>query len=820
MANYSHGSMRYAQIISIFLVILGFQWQGNQVKASSGFAASFTQERVRFDKATVDKDDSTSRLVKRDVDSKCVINDIQTKLTAHSHQHQFNDSNFSLMLLWAGSDGKELLALSTLEFAFFASQSKLWVSRDFGKTFEGINHMIDDAVIKKNGGIFKSPHDPKRIILVSYTETMDRSTTKLYITKDAANSFKKITAPFYLDGPMTFHPSDESWILAHAPYQNFQLFLTKDFGITWHPIRENVVDYSWGSHKMDKNLIYVVTDDVNPANDKDPQEGEYNLLRTTTLGRTYEVIKERMYNYGIQGKFIYVAIADKKDPENRILEVSINQGQSWNATHLPVIAKDRFFSILDMNEGMVFMHVDDPGNTGAGTIYTSDSDGIIFSKSLEKHLFPKGGGVTDFYRVQSIRGVYLASQIGEDQSIHTVATYDRGGIWEDIKAPDGMKCKDSELKCNLQVNNRYSKLKGVGLPMGPLSKDSAQGLILTHAHVSDALEISDPDVFVSSDGGYAWHKALTGPHHYAITNHGGLLVAVPAGTGAATNIVKFSYDEGHCWNEFQFSEDEAGIIVTGILPEPGEKSLNISIWGFGADDHLWRAYTIDFSAILTRQCHPNDYMSWVPHLDNDNAQGCLLGLIETFEKVKPDSRCQIDPEYERPHEQNRCECSKGDYECDFGYQREDNEQECEVSPEFADKELELCINGREEEIRTKGYRKIPGDQCENGFEPTRDMETLKKKCHNDGTNLAKAGTGGHKSSSAGVVVFLIVFILGCGLCGFLFLLYRDGKLPCLRRRIASYSYSALTESDDLEKILDLDSKEHAYHDTSDEDMIE
>ena len=42
---------------------------------------------------------------------------------------------------------------------------------------------------------------------------------------------------------------------------------------------------------------------------------------------------------------------------------------------------------------------------------------------------------------------------------------------------------------------------------------------------------------------------------------------------------------------------------------------------------------------------------------------------------------------------------------DFGYERKDGELNCEVSPEFEDKELELCINGREEEIKTKGWVK-------------------------------------------------------------------------------------------------------------------
>ena len=58
----------------------------------------------------------------------------------------------------------------------------------------------------------------------------------------------------------------------------------------------------------------------------------------------------------------------------------------------------------------------------------------------------------------------------------------------------------------------------------------------------------------------------------------------------------------------------------------------------------------------------DDYTSWVPHLDNDNINGCLLGLIETFEKVKPDSFCTIDYDYERPHRQQPCDCTKVDYE--------------------------------------------------------------------------------------------------------------------------------------------------------------
>lgn len=44
--------------------------------------------------------------------------------------------------------------------------------------------------------------------------------------------------------------------------------------------------------------------------------------------------------------------------------------------------------------------------------------------------------------------------------------------------------------------------------------------------VGDAISVMRPDVYVSDDGGYTWIKALDGPHHYAILDSGGLLVAV------------------------------------------------------------------------------------------------------------------------------------------------------------------------------------------------------------------------------------------------------------------------------------------------------
>lgn len=54
--------------------------------------------------------------------------------------------------------------------------------------------------------------------------------------------------------------------------------------------------------------------------------------------------------------------------------------------------------------------------------------------------------------------------------------------------------------------------------------------------VGDANSAVSPDVYVSDDGGYSWLLALRGPHHYAILDSGGLLVAVEHTTAPVNQI--------------------------------------------------------------------------------------------------------------------------------------------------------------------------------------------------------------------------------------------------------------------------------------------
>lgn len=65
-------------------------------------------------------------------------------------------------------------------------------------------------------------------------------------------------------------------------------------------------------------------------------------------------------------------------------------------------------------------------------------------------------------------------------------------------------------------------------------------LLISPGSVGDAESTLSPDVYVSDDGGYSWLLALKGPHHYAILDSGGLLVAVEH-TNSPVNQIKWIY---------------------------------------------------------------------------------------------------------------------------------------------------------------------------------------------------------------------------------------------------------------------------------------
>ncbi|XP_066283754.1 sortilin-like isoform X2 [Branchiostoma lanceolatum] len=737
-----------------------------------------------------------------------------TKFTFH------NETNLSVSMTWAGENNGVLLVLTTDEWGPFVGPTMLWRSADYGKTFQNISKKINNAYIKKDNGMYKSLLDPGRVLLVSYMSDGESAGSRIYVTTDGGETFDGITLNFNVD-TIQFHLKNKDYLLAHTSQNDHSLYLSKDFGRTWSKVHDYVADFKWGTASYDtESTIYLTYD---PKHMASAESYNYDLLKSTDLGKNFVVVAEHVYSFGQQGQFLYVSIELNENNFTRVMHVSRDGGGTWELAQLPSITPDRFYSILDMSEGMVFMHVDDEGDTGTGTIYTSGADGIIFSVSLTSHLYPNFESVTDFYKVKSLRGVYLASQIRKDKSIRTMITYDRGGVWQPVPTPAGMSCEKPSDQCGLQIHNQYSRVKGINAPMGPLSEPNAVGLILVHGHVSDALQTTNPDVYISDDGGYNWFKALDGPHHYAIGDHGGLLVAVPVSADRLANTIRYSFDEGQCWKDYKFTEEE--IVFTGLLTEPGAKTMKVGIWGFGRDDHKWRVTVIDFEMVVTRQCTDDDYDTWLAHEEYHKEgleDACLLGVKETYRRRKKNTMCKNGYSYEVQGEKHRCTCMDADYECEYGFHR-DSDNRCTADRDYISKFPEVCENGELQEIKSNGYRLIPGDECVGGTPPQTSLVDLRERCNKqerfeEGYGLANFKTYFNREGVGGkVVAGLTVTVI---LTALLIILVYYGKRWWRRKQNQEvYRYSELNQTDDVSLEEDHSSKTWVYHDDSDVDLL-
>ncbi|TWW56570.1 Sortilin Precursor [Takifugu flavidus] len=649
-----------------------------------------------------------------------------TKLADNTHRHIFNDLSGSVSLAWVGVGTGVILALTTFQVPIFMitiGQSKLYRSEDYGKSFEDVTNLINNTFIRSDFGIAIGPENSGKVILTA--DVSGNQGSRIFVSEDFGKSFTHQQLPFVPYMQITYNPENSNVLMALS--NKDELWLSEDFGTNWKKLHDMVCLVKWGR----KNTMFFTANHNGSCGDR----GMLELKRTTDYGKSFKTIANKIFSFGLGGKFLFASVMTGKGTF-RMIHVSVDQGDTWNMAQLPPVGHEQFYSILAANDEMVFMHVDELGDTGFGTIYVSDDRGTVYSKSLERHLYTTTGGETDFINVTSLRGVFTTSILAEDKSVQSVISFDQGGEWVPLRKPADSKCdataKDPE-RCSLHIHAAYSIATGLNVPMLPLTEPNAVGLILAHGSVGDAISVLRPDVYVSDDGGYTWIKALEGPHHYAILDSGGLLIAVEQNPHRGINQIKFSTDEGQCWGVYNFTDDP--VIFTGLASEPGARSMNVSLWGYRTSlfHQYWISFTIDFKDLITRNCSDQDYVQWLAHSDDisDPTDGCILGYKEKFLRLKKDSVCLNGRDYEVNTQPTPCLCTLDDFLCDFGYYRKENSSECVEQPDLKGKVLEFCLHGTEEELQTNGYRKIPGDKCEGGKIPDRKEINLRQRCVSD-----------------------------------------------------------------------------------------
>uniref|UniRef100_A0A1A8FY53 Sortilin 1a n=1 Tax=Nothobranchius korthausae TaxID=1143690 RepID=A0A1A8FY53_9TELE len=722
----------------------------------------------------------------------------------------------TLSLAWVGDGSGVLLVLTTFHVPLFMmrfGQSNLYRSEDHGKTFKDVTDLINHTFIQTDFGIAISPDHSGKVILTG--DVSDVGGFRLFRSQDFGLSFEATDLPFVPLIQLLYNPADGNTLLTLSI--TLDLWLSEDFGATWRKIHDNVCLVRWGP----KSSIYFTNNNNGSCNDK----GALDLRRTDDYGRSFQTIATRVYSFVLGGKFVFVSVMTGASTE-RVIHVSVDGGDHWNMAQLPAVNHQQFYSILSANQDMIFMHVDDLGDSGVGTIYVSDDRGTVFSKSLERHLYTATGSDTDFNSVASLRGVYMTSVLTEDGEVETVITYDQGATWQPLHQPRKSACNTETStnrpnRCRLHIHASYSTSMKMNVPMLPLSQPNAVGLILAHGSVGDAESALSPDVYVSDDGGYSWLLALRGPHHYAILDSGGLLVAVEH-SNSPVNQIKFSTDEGQCWHSYNFTNDP--LHFSGMDSEPGSRSMNVSVWGYRGDFSKWVVITIDFRKLFSRDCDEGDYVEWLAHSADPSGSndGCVLGYKETFLRLRKDSVCWKGRDFAVSKKLFSCPCTLADYHCDFGYHRPENGSECVEQEDMKGRALEFCLNGTTELLQTSGYRKIPGNRCEGGFQPERTETDLRRMCVGSAF-LPKSLQTEHSSTNAVVIAMVIIGILLMSAVAGVWLVK---KYVCGGRFLV-HRYSVMrenVEANNIEGVDDVDSQyteteKAQFNEDSDQDLL-
>uniref|UniRef100_A0A8C2KYR2 Sortilin-like n=1 Tax=Cyprinus carpio TaxID=7962 RepID=A0A8C2KYR2_CYPCA len=693
-------------------------------------------------------------------------------LNNNTHTYNFNDLSGSVSLAWVG-DGTGV---------------------NYGKTFQDITDLINKTFIQTEFGIAIGPENSGKVILTG--DLTEGRVTKIFRSDDFGKSFVTSELPFHPLMQITYNPRDSNILLVYSI--NYDLWLSEDFGANWRKIHETVCLVKWGMN----DTIFLTTNPNGSCSDR----GTLELRKSLDYGKTFKTIGSRIYSFGLGGRFVFASVMTDSG-STRMIHVSVDQGETWDMAQLPTVGHEQFYSILAANYDVVFMHVDEPGDSGIGTIYVSDDRGTVFSKSLERHLYTTTGGDTDFTNITSLRGVYMTSVLAVDGSVQTVITFNQGGEWQPLQKPWNGVCDSTteysdKVRCSLHIHASYSISMKLNVPVQPLSEPNAVGLILAHGSVGGAVSVLSPDVYVSDDGGYTWFQALKGPHHYAILDSGGL----------------FSTDEGQCWHVHNFTDDP--MYFTGLASEPGARSMNVSLWGYRETimNQYWVSVTVDFRQLLSRDCQENDYIQWLAHSSDisDPTDGCMLGYKERFLRLRKDSVCWNGRDYIVTKEPTTCPCTLTDFQCDFGFYHAENSSVCVEQPDLIGHSLEFCLHGRKEQLQTSGYRKIPGDHCEGGITPERKEIDLSKKCV---SNLLRTEllTEEHSFNSAPIIAVVIAVLLISAVAGVIFI----KKYVCGGRFLV-HRYSVLqqhAEANGIDGVDDLDTLEVGkmhYHDDSDE----
>ncbi|XP_047459268.1 VPS10 domain-containing receptor SorCS1-like [Mugil cephalus] len=625
-------------------------------------------------------------------------------------EFQLTSSTFALtgdtahnqaMVHWSGQNSSVILML-TKYYDFNSgrvTESSLWRSTDYGTTYEKLNEKVGMKTILSY--LYVSPNNKRKIMLLTDPEVEN----SLLISLDEGASYQKHSLAFDILS-LLFHPEQEDWILAYSHDQ--KLYVSVEFGRRWQLVYDSVVPnrFYWSRLGLDKD------------------QGMIHLEISVSDGRSqYITCKLQNCSDGNKGKpFPGFIVPNSLVVQDEYVFIQVPVGgqsvhyvsykrNSFYPMKLPKYTLPKDLQIISTDDNQVVVAIQDRHQNDSYNLYMSESRGLFFTLVLEDVVSsggPEGNVMIELYEVAGIKGVFLSNKVVENQ-VKTYITYNKGRDWRLLQAPatdlQGNKVYCEQPHCSLHLHLRVSENPYTSGNI--VSKDSAPGIIIASGVVGPELSSSNVSIFITSDAGNTWREVFQEEYSVFFLNQGGSLVAIRH-TPLPIRHIWLSFDEGRNWDKYSFTSSP--LYVDGVLGEPGEDTLVMTIFGHFSHRSEWQLVKIDFRSIFQRRCTSEDYLTWQLH---NEGEVCIMGMKRIFQKLKANVQCVKARDQYIPQMSDSCPCTEADFECDYGFERQFDGS---CTPAFwfvPSASTGDCITG-DSFLNTTGYRRALSNNCTEG----------------------------------------------------------------------------------------------------------
>ncbi|XP_072476260.1 VPS10 domain-containing receptor SorCS2 isoform X2 [Notamacropus eugenii] len=615
------------------------------------------------------------------------------------------------MVHWTGENSSVILILTKYYHADMGKvlESSLWRSSDYGTSYTKLN--LQPGITTVIDNFYICPTNKRKIILVS--SSLNDRDQSLFLSTDEGATFQKQLITFFVE-TLLFHPKEEDKVIAYT--KESKVYLSTDLGKKWTLLRERVTKdhVFWAVAGVDgePDLVHMEIQDLSGGFRYVTCQSQNCSDRTPSIPFASSIDHNSLT---VQDDYIFF----KATTANRTKYYVSYRRNEFVLMKLPKYALPKDLQIISTDENEVFVAVQEWYQTDTYNLYQSDPQGVYYSIVLENVRStkqPEENVLIDILEVRGIKGVFLANQ-KIDGKVTTLITYNKGRDWDYLTPPaTDMNGKPTNCKppdCHLHLHLRWADNPYVSGTVH--TKDTAPGLIMGAGNLGSQLVEYKEEMYITSDCGNTWRQVFEEEHHILYLDHGGVIVAIKD-TSIPLKILKFSIDEGHTWSTHNFTS--TSVFVDGLLSEPGDETLVMTVFGHISFRSDWELVKVDFRPSFPRQCTEDDYDYW--NLTNLQGNRCIMGQQRSFRKRKTTSWCIKGQSFTSVLTSSVCKCSSSDFFCDYGFERsapsKSEAKKCFANFWFnPDLPPEDCVLGQAY-TSSPGYRKVVSNVCEGGLD--------------------------------------------------------------------------------------------------------